>query len=282
VTAGWVAVGDGRRGLMLGENAEELASMAFCPMRLREKAGIQHIWLNPFGSYYGKQSDYSHLGAKGLGTDFLKAFSGFLKPNGPSYNGQTVRFSLLLAPYAGDAPPAQVQADAAANFYPPGVIFHATPPGVEALLPAELRALVNTGKIKAVIASIETVPTPTAFLANPSHAQVDLVWDPPREVPITGYEVAWRLPGQNEWHTESILPANRWQVTGLEDGREYIFKLRAACGAHLSDWTQEQACSPGAVTGSNLGKGFALLPLRALVRLLAGSVVSIFRSLVRK
>jgi hypothetical protein len=68
VTAGWVAVSDGKHGLLVGEDAGSLSSMAFCPMRLREKDDRQVISLNPFGSYYGKQFDYSHLGGNGNGT----------------------------------------------------------------------------------------------------------------------------------------------------------------------------------------------------------------------
>lgn len=282
VTAGWVAVSDGKRGLLLGENAEQLASMAFCPMRLRERKGVQKLWLNPFGSYYGEQASYSHLGANGLGADFLKAFSGFLKPNGPSYNGQTLRFSLLLAPYSGDEPSADLQAEAAAHFYPPEIIFHAVPAGVKALLPADIRTAVEAEQRRAAIAAVETVPVPTAFLANPSHSQADLVWDAPREDPVTGYEVAWRKAKETEWHTASVPPLNRWQVPGLEDGREYDFKLRAICGPCLSDWTQEQSCVPGAVSGSDIGGGFALLPARALIKLITGSLWSVFRSFIKR
>lgn len=282
VTAGWVAVSDGRQGLLLGENADQLASMAFCPMRLREVQGVQRIWLNPFGSYYGKQASYAHLGANGLGADFLKAFSGFLKPNGPSYNGQTVRFGLMLAPYAGDEPSAGLQAEAAAFFYPPAVVFHATPAEVQALLPADIRSAVEEVQRQAAMAAIETVPVPAAFLANPSSGQVDLVWNPPRDVPVSGYEVAWRETGQEPWQTTIIPSSNRWQVPGLQDGREYAFKLRAFCGERTSAWTEEQRCAPGAVSGSNVGSGFALLPVRALVRLVVGSLWSILRSTLKR
>jgi hypothetical protein len=278
VTAGWVAVSDGTRGLLLGENADELTSMAFCPMRLREQKGIQRLWLNPFGSYYGEQASYSHIGANGLGADFLKAFSGFLKPNGPSYNGQTLNFSLMLAPYAGDEPSADLQAEAAAHFYPPEIIFHASPDRVNVLLPADIRTATESILHEAAIAATDTVHAPTAFLANPSHGQVDLVWDTPRDVPITAYEVAWHTAAETDWHTETVQPTNRWHVTGLENGREYIFKLRAGCGSHLSDWTEEQVCVPGAVIGSGVSDGFAQLPLRALVKLIGGSLWSVLRA----
>jgi hypothetical protein len=282
VTAGWVAVSNGKRGLLLGENAEALTSMAFCPMRLREQNGIQQLWLNPFGSYYGEQASYSHLGATGLGADFLKAFSGFLKPNGPSYNGQTLHFTLMLAPYSDDEPQADLQAEAAAHFYPPEVIFHAVPKGMDAILPADIRTAVEAELREAAIAATRTVPAPTAFLANPSLTQANLVWDAPRDVPVTGYEVAWRASEETEWHTETIPPSNRWQLSDLKDGQEYVFKLRSACGSRLSDWTQEQTCVPGAVTGSNVGGGFALLPMRALVKLVTGSLWSVFRSIIKR
>jgi len=110
VTAGWVAVSNGEHGLLVGEDAETLASMAFCPMRLRVRDGRQVVSLNPFGSYHGRMLDYSHLGGSGVGAALLQAFGGQLNPNGPSFNGQTLRFSLLLAPYAGDEPPAALQA----------------------------------------------------------------------------------------------------------------------------------------------------------------------------
>ncbi|MBN1668031.1 MAG: hypothetical protein JW862_13135, partial [Anaerolineales bacterium] len=62
VTAGWVAVSNGEQGLLIGESAQALTSMAFCPMRLRAENGEQRLSLNPFGSYYGRQMDYAHLG----------------------------------------------------------------------------------------------------------------------------------------------------------------------------------------------------------------------------
>ena len=64
VTAGWVAVSDGKRGLLLGENAEALASMAFCPMRLRERRGVsttldESVWfvLWPAGQLFPSGRD---------------------------------------------------------------------------------------------------------------------------------------------------------------------------------------------------------------------------------
>jgi hypothetical protein len=280
VTAGWVAVTDGKHGLLLAENAETLTSMAFCPMRLREGNGTQRLWLNPFGSYHGKMMDYSHLGGSGIGSDILQAFSGFLKPNGPSFNGQTLRFTLMLAPYSGNEPPAALQAAAAAHFYPPGVVFHTTPEGIDALLPGDISTLTQNTLRQAQIETQESVPAPTAFLANSAAGQVNLVWDLPRDIPVTGFEIAWHLAGKPDWQIESIPAVNRWQVTGLQDKQVYIFKLRAACGSSLSDWTAEQTCVPGAVTGSGLGS-LAALPIWSLLRVIARSLWSVLKVKVR-
>jgi hypothetical protein len=282
VTAGWVAVSDGARGLLLGENAETLASMAFCPMRLRERGGRQSLWLNPFGSYYGKQFDYAHLGGSGVGAAFLQAFSGALRPNGPSFNGQSLEFSLMLAPYEGDAPPAALQAAAAAHFYPPSIILHGAPQGVEALLPGDVRAAAAAARHRARLESDEPLPAPTAFLANPSPGAALLVWDPPRNAALTGYEVAWRAAGETEQHAQQIPLATRWRVQDLQDGQEYRFRLRAVRGGRRSAWTAQRACIPGPVKSASLGAGLPLSSAWTLLRMVVGSLWAVLRAALRK
>ena len=102
----------GRRGLLLADRADVRTSFAFAPMRLRERDGRQVVSLNPFGSYHGRQLAYDHLGGNGVGTAFTTLGSSALRPSAPSYNGEAERFSLLLAPYLGDAPPARLRAEA--------------------------------------------------------------------------------------------------------------------------------------------------------------------------
>jgi len=45
-----------------------------------------------------------------------------IKPYAPSYNGRVHEFSLLIAPYCGDAPQAELQYDAEAFAYPYAVL----------------------------------------------------------------------------------------------------------------------------------------------------------------
>jgi hypothetical protein len=282
VTAGWVAVTNGTHGLLVGEDARTLSSMAFCPMRLREQNGRQTVSLNPFGSYYGKQFDYSHLGGNGNGSVIMQAFSGALAPNGPSFNGETLRFSLMLAPYAGDEPPQELQNAAAAHFYPHGVIVHSALPEMSAVTVGDIEKIISDEKRCAALESNVPLTPPTAFLANPSAGAVDLVWDAPRDEVVTGYEIVWKSAADAEWGMLKIDPLTRWRMDGLEDGKPLQFKIRSLRGAACSDWTTEQTCTPGAVTDSSVTSMLGRIPLWTLARVIGLSLWSLARAKFQK
>lgn len=282
VTNGWVAVSDGRRGLLLAQDAGVLASMAFCPMRLRERNGRQVISLNPFGSYYGRMIDYRHLGGNGIGARLLTAFSGALKPNGPSYNGRTLRFSLMIAPYAGDQPPDELQAEAGLHFYPPEVVIHRSPPGVAADFADDIRRIWESEERSRRIAAQTIIQPPTAFLCNPVPGGVVLVWDEPRSGLVTGYEAAWRPAGEGQWRTIRIGTETRLPIEGLPDGQACLFKVRALCETpdgeiRYSAWTAEQRGVPGAVQSHSLLAGINRLPIGAFVKLVVVSLWSVVK-----
>jgi hypothetical protein len=271
-------VTNGTHGLLVGEDAQTLSSMAFCPMRLREENGRQTVSLNPFGSYYGKQFDYSHLGGNGNGSFIMQAFSGALAPNGPSFNGETLRFSLMLAPYAGDEPPQELQNAAAAHFYPHGVIVHAALPEMNTVTVGDIEKFIADEKRRAALESNAPLTPPTAFLANPSAGAVDLVWDAPRDELVTGYEINWKSAADAEWQSLKIDPLTRWHMDGLEDGKPLQFKIRSLRGAACSDWTTEQTCTPGAVTDSSVTSMLGRIPLWTLAKVIGFSLWSLMRA----
>jgi hypothetical protein len=277
VTAGWVAVSNGEQGLLIGEDAQTLSSMAFCPMRLREQNGQQTISLNPFGSYYGKQLDYSHLGGNGNGTIIMQAFSGALQPNGPSFNGETLCFSLMLAPYAGDEPPQELQDLAAAHFYPPGVIVHSSPAEIQAATARDIEHFIVSEKTKFALRTEVPPSLPTALLANPSAHAVDLVWDAPRDELVT-YEIQWKTGAHPDWQSVTIEPSTRWHLEGLADGQPVTLRIRSRRGREVSAWSAEQACTPGAVTDSSLTSMLGRIPLWGLVKIVAYSLGSLIRA----
>jgi hypothetical protein len=282
VTAGWVAVSNGIQGLLIGENAQELSSMAFCPMRLRERNGQQGISLNPFGSYYGKQLDYSHLGGNGNGTVIMQAFSGALQPNGPSFNGETLHFSLMLAPYAGDEPPQELQDRAAAHFYPPVVIVHSALPEMKAASIRDIEHFITSEKERGALQTDAPPRPPAAILANPSSHAVDLVWDPSRDEIITGYEIQWKPAATTEWSSVTLEPSTRWHLDGLEDGQPVQLKIRSLRGTRTSAWSAEQSCTPGAITDSSVTGMLGRIPLWTLARIVVLSLGSLIRARFQK
>lgn len=119
VTNAWTAVSDGERGLLAAQSADATSGMAFCPLRTRRAGSASRVFLNPFGSYWGRQYRYATADT-GLG-NFMAvkmSASGHIKPYAPSYNGNTQEFRLLFAPYTGDSPPQAIQDDAKAFAYP--------------------------------------------------------------------------------------------------------------------------------------------------------------------
>jgi hypothetical protein len=251
-------------------------------MRLRQMDGVQHLSLNPFGSYYGRQLSYEHLGGNGIGAALTCAISGALRPNGPSYNGQTVRFSLLLAPYLGDEPPLQLQADAMAHFYPPGIVYTHTLKGLDAVVPDDLRAWIEATEREAQLAAPGPLPSPAAFLANPADQAVDLVWEAVQDLRLTGYQLRWRKAQDAVWQAEALPPAVRHRVSGLENGRAYTFQLRAIAPDRQSAWTGEASCMPGAVTTTSLTSALPGLNPWLMVKLVAYSVTATLRIRLRR
>jgi len=293
VTAGWVAVSNGSLGLALAQSAESLASLAFCPMRLREipSAGAhpsvrpgradtqvrphneQQIYLNPFGSYFGKQFDYSHLGGNNAGTEISTIASAALRANGPSYNGAHEKFSLLLAPYAGDQPPEELQQNLSAFFYPFGIIYLKTPAGIESVVREDMLSLIAAKEKEERMLSDAPLPSPTAFLANPIDGAVGLVWDPPRDERVSGYEIRWKRQDDPEWQTEKIGPGHRCHIADLTNGQIYLFKMRALAQGRESDWTQEISCIPGPVKEVSIFSAASGISVKTILKVVYYGIV---------
>jgi hypothetical protein len=125
VTHAWVAVTDREKGLLVAQTADVNASLAFCPMRTRRARQGTRIFLNPFGSYHGRQWSYP-TAFTGLGRWIATRFADTCDPHAPSYNGQTESFSQLIAPYRGDAPPEEIRRDAEAFAYPYAILSRST------------------------------------------------------------------------------------------------------------------------------------------------------------
>jgi hypothetical protein len=103
ITNGWVAVSGAGEGLLVAQQTRDSANFAFCPMRLRERNGTQQIYMNPFGTYYGRQWRYP-TAVTGIGRRMAIAMADQLDSYAPSFNGKSQRFSLMIVPFTGRTP----------------------------------------------------------------------------------------------------------------------------------------------------------------------------------
>ncbi|GIW44940.1 MAG: hypothetical protein KatS3mg077_2222 [Candidatus Binatia bacterium] len=265
VTAGWVAVSDGRKGLLVAQSADAWSSPAFTPMRLREQNGEQRLWINPFGSYHGKQMSYAHLGGSGIAQEIAERKGAQFRPNGPSFNGQRQRFRLLLAAYEGDEPPPALQDTAAAFFYPPAVVYLDSPARAEVLLPEDMRAWIERRATQSPQPSLPA-GAPRAFLVNPTQGAAHLVWDPPASGNDFSYEVEWRAVQESNWQQRAVR-ATRASIEGLVDGQEYEFRVRAVSQAGTrGEWSAIERARIGAVPATGFGAEAKTLEFGLLVR----------------
>jgi hypothetical protein len=134
ISDGWMAVSTGEYGLLVGFNALEAANFAYAPIKVRDRgfgdasrAG-QQIRLNPFGTYFGRMLHYWHDGT-GHAQEIVTATSSTYRSTGPSFNGKTIAFELVLVPYRGDAPPDEAQSLANHFAFPPLALMEK--PGAE-------------------------------------------------------------------------------------------------------------------------------------------------------
>ena len=94
VTNGIVGVQNDNGGFLLAVQKQVANSMAFCPMRIRNG----ELFLNPFGTYYGKQRHHATHG-NGLGAKIAVYSAPQFFPLAPSYNGAEEEVLLGFFPF---------------------------------------------------------------------------------------------------------------------------------------------------------------------------------------
>lgn len=118
IAQSWIAVSDGRRGILVAQAPFGARSFAFCPLRVFRVRRGYRIALNPFGSYWGRQLR-APVAQSGLGRLAALLTSDHLKPLAPSYAGRTHHFGLFIARFTGTRPPEELQQTAWLFSHPP-------------------------------------------------------------------------------------------------------------------------------------------------------------------
>ncbi len=129
ISDGWMAVSDRKNGILVGFNSLKASNFAFSPLKIKDKGfgdGYkkgQQVRINPFGNYYGKILHYWTTGSGRAYKIAEKFLTHQDQPTAPTYNGKTLNFDLIIAPYKGDKPPESVQSLADHFSLPPLVII---------------------------------------------------------------------------------------------------------------------------------------------------------------
>ncbi|MFX0070081.1 MAG: hypothetical protein ACFFAO_03235 [Candidatus Hermodarchaeota archaeon] len=127
ISDGWMALSNKRKGMLIGFNSLVAANFAFSPIKIKDrgfkdvKNRGQQIRINPFGTYYGNMLKHWTDGT-GHGQDLIKNAFTTYRSTGPTYNGKSLNFELIIAPYLGDEPPEEIQSFANHFSFPPLIL----------------------------------------------------------------------------------------------------------------------------------------------------------------
>jgi len=97
ITNGVVGVQTNTGGFLLAVQKQIANSMAVCPMRIRNG----NLYLNPFGTYFGKQRHHATHG-NGVGAQVAVYSAPQFLPLAPSYNGALEEFLLAIFPFENE------------------------------------------------------------------------------------------------------------------------------------------------------------------------------------
>ncbi|MEQ2130516.1 glycosyl hydrolase family 57 [Caldanaerobacter subterraneus KAk] len=101
ITNGFVGVEGNGKGVIISANRFTLSSLAFSPLRVKKKGSYKVVYLNPFGTYWGKQKFHPTYG-NGNGYRLTLKTAAHIKSLAPSYNGVREKYVLGIFPYLGE------------------------------------------------------------------------------------------------------------------------------------------------------------------------------------
>ena len=104
-------------------------------------------------------------------------------------------------------------------------------------------------RVRGVIVDDDTVPAqPTGLAARPGAGEVTLTWNDPGNDSITGYELRQKVNGGSwgEWTgiQGSVATTVSHTVTGLTNGTEYVYQIRAVSAAGAGEASESVKATP--------------------------------------
>jgi hypothetical protein len=112
ITSEYTAVTTGNRGMAVAMNTQVNANFAFCPFQMTHLPDTDEfvIRANPFGTYHGDQILPPTMGNR-LGYEAVLLSAPHLHSAGPTYNGYSDRFELMVAFFDSNTVPESMKQD---------------------------------------------------------------------------------------------------------------------------------------------------------------------------
>jgi hypothetical protein len=123
ITAAYVGVAAGDRGMAVAMDTSIQSNFAFAPLKMiyDDASDTFQVRANPFGTYHGRQYRTPTWG-NGHGYEMTLRTGEQFASAGPTYNGVAQEFSLLLAFFQGEQMPASLQQELLGFSHPPWVV----------------------------------------------------------------------------------------------------------------------------------------------------------------
>jgi hypothetical protein len=123
ITAAYVGMVAGGRGMAVGMDTHLQANFAFAPIKVRygDDPSAFSAKVNPFGTYHGKQYRHPTWGNR-QGYELTVMAGEQFHSAGPTYNGQSTAFATMLAFFDGDDIDTRIKSDLIHFARPPMVL----------------------------------------------------------------------------------------------------------------------------------------------------------------
>lgn len=201
ITSSYVGVVSGERGLAVAQNNRIQSNFAFAPLKMHyhRTSDDFSISVNPFGTYHGRQYHPPTWGNR-QGYDITLLTGEQFSSAGPTYNGESQQFAVMIAFFQGQRIPDRIKKDLIGYAHMPTVVS-ATEPENPRRRPEPLDA-------------------PQGLVATDEQERVRFNWDP-YHLPDTHYRIHC---GTRPGHYEQVYPATGSTVTvaHYRNGRPFV------------------------------------------------------------
>jgi hypothetical protein len=203
ITAEYVGVVGGGKGMAVAMDTSLLANFAFAPLKVTSNfRGTEfNLSINPFGTYFGDQYYHPTWGNR-QGWRMAQYSGAHYQTGAPTFNGYSSKFSLMIAFFDGEELPVNIKNDLVAFAYPPVIV---------------------TGKnLQHMKKSARKILPPAGFIAAYTDNGAYFHWEKRKGEDIKKYIIRCGTePGSYKWKFEQEGSQSTLLVKELSEGKKF-------------------------------------------------------------